>query len=142
MGLLGPLRGPFGPPLRIAASTGRERPASLTLGNRVEPVLVALPVRAATPSAAFAMVEGDPYMRKRVRETASSSNTGWNNHASNDSPTAEHGEAFSETRFSHQVPSRDVGRVSHGQVGAPSRDTLACRLPAAEGRCSTLRMTA
>ena len=61
------------PPLRIAASTGRERPASLTLGNRVEPVLVALPVRAATPSAAFAMVEGDPYMRKRVRETASSS---------------------------------------------------------------------
>jgi len=92
------------------------------------------------------MVEGDPYIRKRVRETASSSIYGWHNHASNDSPTAEHGEAFSETRFSHQVPSRDVGRVSHGRVGAPSRDTLAGRLPAAEGRCfgakATLRMTA
>ena len=43
---------------------------------------------------------GNVCAKLRVRRS-----TGWNNHASNNSPTAEHGEAFSETRFSHQVPS-------------------------------------
>src|SRR5262249_55168327 len=69
------------------------------------------------------MVEDDSYLRKRVREARELVDLRVEQpRVERQAKTAEHSEAFSEARVSHQVRLRDVCRVTYGRVGVPSRD--------------------
>src|SRR5262249_8574298 len=69
------------------------------------------------------VVEDDRYIWKRVRETRELVDLRVEQpRVERQAETAEHGEAFSETRFNHKMRLRDVCRVTHGRVGVHRRD--------------------